>query len=109
MSETLFGVVPWFPQDYAAHFYVIKGVLATTATVMVVAHMLHTWPDVSTWGRRLRYFALLGCSALMSFASAEQVSEQVAVSYRNLGAILVSALIVVAMIVSIREDFRTRR
>lgn len=109
MAETLLGVVPWFPQDYASHFYVLKGILATVATIMVVAHMLHTWDDVSTWGRRLRYFALLAASALMSFASAEQVSEQVEVSYRNLGALAVSALIVVAMVVSIREDFRNRR
>jgi hypothetical protein len=102
----LLGTVSWFPQDYAAVFYIAKGVVAVFATVLVVGHMMHTWRDVTTWGRRLRYFALLACTALMSFASVEQLNEAQPVSYRNLGAIAVLCLVIWAMFVSIREDLR---
>lgn len=104
--DALIGTVGWFPQEYAGQFYLFKGILAVVTTIMVIGHMMHTWRDVTTWGRRLRYFALLAFTALIAFASAEQIDEEVLVSYRNLGAVLVLLLTMVAMVVSIREDLR---
>lgn len=106
MDAMIGGTVEWFPQQYAALFYVLKGGIAVLATVLVVGHMMHTWSDVTTWGRRLRYLALLACTSLIAFASAEQVSQEVAVSYRNVGAVAVLLLTLVAMAASIREDLR---
>lgn len=109
MNEALFGgAVSWFPQQYAELAFMLKGGLSVAATVILVIHMLYTWDDVHTWGRRLRYFALLGASSLIAFASAEQDAEESLVSYRHLGALLVAVVILLAGVVSIREDFRRR-
>lgn len=108
MRQVLLGTVPWFPQEYAQLFYFIKGLLAVVATVMVVAHMMHTWHNVTGLGQRLRYFALLALTMLVAFASAEQVDEGVLVSYRNLGGFAGTCLVAYAMWVSIREDMRRR-
>lgn len=102
----MIGMVEWFPQEHAELFYICKGILAVVAVVMLVSHMMHTWDNVTGLGQRLRYFALLGLTALVAFASAEQVHESVTVSYRNLGGFAAICLVIVAMWFSIREDFR---
>lgn len=108
MSVFIGGAVGWFPQEYADLFYVGKGLLALVATCLVVGHMMHTWSDVTTTGRRLRYFALLGWAALSAASTPEQLEQAIPVSYRNLGVIVTLVLTIAAMVVSIREDFRRR-
>lgn len=100
------GAVPWFPQEQAGTFYHVKGFVALTATLLLIFHMSRTWPSIRTWGQRLRYLSLLAFGALITFASVEQVSEEVPVDYRNLGGFGVALLLVVAASVSIREDRR---
>lgn len=108
METVLLGEVPWFDQNLAHEFFTIKGILSLVATLSILGHMTATWSRVETWGRRLRYFALLYVSALMTFASVEQVSEAEFVDYRHLGAMLGAVIILVAMGVSMREDVRAR-
>lgn len=106
MVELLLGSVTWFPQEYAHDFYATKGSLALVATLMVVVHMVRTWPTVVRTGQRLRYLSLLYFCALVTFASVEQVHEAETVDYRNLGGMLGCVLVIVAMAVSLREDRR---
>lgn len=94
----------WFPQEYATQFYYAKGILSLTATVLLICHMSHTWDQVHTWGRRLRYFSLLYFSALITYASVEQVRQQALVDWRNVGALVGMALLIITAVVSIRED-----
>lgn len=102
----------FFPQEYAPEFYMIKGLLGLIATLMLIYHMKITWDHVlhhGTFGQQLRYYTLLAISILIAGGSAEQYKEAAVVNYRNLGAILVVCMLIVAMIVSIREDFDRRR
>lgn len=102
--DTLLGQVPWFDQDLAHEFFVAKGVVALVATLLLVFHMAMTWGGVTTLGRQLRYFALLYASVLITYASVEQSAEAELVDYRHLGAMVLPLIIIVAMVVSIRED-----
>lgn len=106
VMDLLLGEVPWFPQDYATEFFVAKGMVALVASLLVIGHMAHTWSGVTTLGRRLRYFALLAATSLYASASVEQVEEAELVDFRHLGVIAVLLLVIVAMVVSIREDLR---
>lgn len=98
--------VPWFPQDYAGTYYTIKGFVALAATLLVIFHMSTAWAEAMTLGRQLRYIALLYAAILLTASSVEQVSEDVVVSYRNLGGLGLSVVILVAMVVSINETRR---
>lgn len=109
METVLLGEVPWFDQDWAHEFFAIKGVLALVATISIVSHMSLTWGEVSTRGRRWRYYALLYLSALITFASVEQVQEGEFVDYRHLGSMVGAVIVLVAMAVSIREDVLRRK
>lgn len=100
------GAVSWFPQEQAGTFYHVKGFLALTATLLLIFHMARIWPAIRTPGQRLRYISLLAFAALITFASAEQVAERVPVDYRNLGGMAAAVLLIVAALVSIREDRR---
>lgn len=101
--------VAWFPQDYATEFYIVKGIAALVSTLLLLWHMTGSWEHLTrhgSLGQRLRYFTLLGFSVLVTGGSAEQVQEGVEVSYRNLGGMVVTILLAIAMIVSIREMTR---
>lgn len=100
------GAVSWFPQEQAGLFYHVKGFMALTATVLLVVHMQRTWPTIRTWGQRLRYLSLLAFAGLITYASVEQVQEGVLVDYRNLGGFAAAILLIVAAVVSLREDRR---
>jgi hypothetical protein len=95
--------VPWFPQDYAALFYVIKGALSLVATVLLLSHMREVRREEITTGRWLRYLVLLYFAVLLTGASLEQVGDEAIVSYRNLGGLLGSVALIVAVVVSITE------
>lgn len=104
--ETLIGTVEWFDQDYAHEFYVIKGVVALLATCLLILHMTQTWDRTSGFGQQCRYLTLMYLSGLITFASVEQVKVGETVDYRNLGGMVGAALILLAAVVSIREDRR---
>lgn len=108
VSDFLASGIPWFPQEYAEEFYIAKGMLGLLATLLVLVHMSTAWAEAMTLGRRLRYFALLYASILLAGSSAEQVSDAALVSYRNLGGMGLSVVIIVAMVVSIVESHRDR-
>lgn len=101
---TELATVDWFPQDYAPLFYIVKGCLALIGTLLIVWHMAGTWGSVTSLAQRLRYFALLFLSVVMTGAAVEQVEGGALVSYRNLGALLGALIIIGAMVVSLIED-----
>lgn len=102
------GAVPWFPQEHAHTFYLVKGCLGVLAVLLLLFHMTMTDWDAMTWGQRLRYLALLFAAVLITYASAEQAAIGIRVDYRNVGGMVLILLIVGAMIVSIHDDHRTR-
>lgn len=101
------GDVGWFPQDFAHLFFMFKGCFALLVCVMVVIHTHRVWEQLKrtgSIGQRLRYIALTCWVILVASSACEQVHENLRVSYRNLGAIVVLIVTMVAMVVSIRED-----
>lgn len=87
-------------------FYYLKGVLALTATVLLILHMTNTWPTTATLGQRLRYMSLLWFSILVTYASVEQIREQASVNARNVLSLVGMVLLIVAAVVSLRENRR---
>lgn len=105
--------VPWFPPALTVPLLVGKGLVALTATVLFVIHMMrdgHRIDGVAQW---LRYIALLGASVLITGASGEQASELgvegFVVAYRHIGSLIVSCLILAAAAASLYEGHRHRR
>lgn len=106
---TVLAVVPWpWLQDHAHEFYVIKGLLALLATVLVVWHMADTWGTVVHWSQRLRYLALLALIGVSTYAAPEQLADGIPVSTRNVLGGLAVVLVIVAMVASIVHDRRHR-
>lgn len=96
--------VSWFPQEHAALFNTIKGAAAILAVLLLVMHMNKVWMhEALTWGRRLRYLALLGFAGTVAGGSVEQVNQDAVVNYRNLGGAICIALTLLAVAVSIYE------
>ena len=103
--------IAWFPQEYATAFYVIKGMCALLSTTLLLYHMTQVWPYLrsnATIGQRMRYYSLLAFSILVTGASGEQVQDGALVNYRNLGSLIVTIMLIVAMVISIREDAHKR-
>lgn len=96
----------WFPQRYAHAFYVTKGLIAVVAVLLTLLHMSRAWPTVTNSGQRLRYIALLMVTVLIASGSTAQIDEGAPVAGRNVGGLLAAVLVVVAMLVSIRQDRR---
>jgi hypothetical protein len=96
----------WFPQRYAHDFYVAKGLTAVVAVVLILWHMSRAWPTVTTSGQRLRYLALLMVTVLIASSSTAQIDARVPVAGRNIGGLLAAVLVIVAMVVSLRQDRR---
>lgn len=92
----------------AEQFYVIKGLLALTATLMLIYHMSRTWADIATRSQRLRYLTLLYFAALITYSSVEQAHDHTPVSSRNIFALVGVLLLVYTMFVSIRDEVLRR-
>lgn len=91
----------------AQTFYVIKGLLALSATCLLLWHMSRTWDRINTWGQRLRYFSLLYFAILLTEASVEQTAQRLVTIYpRNVFGLAGGLLLVVAAVVSLRESRR---
>lgn len=93
---------------FSQEFYILKGIIALTATCLLVAHMARAWDGIHGWGQRLRYLTLFYFAALLTAASVEQTSQHAPVNLRNIGAIFGAILLVVAMAVSLVETRRRR-
>lgn len=107
MALVPLGIVGWFPQEFAPQFYMLKGLLAVAATVLLLVHMTRRWPVLLSehrLGKRMRYLTLLAYAVLVTGASVEQVHDGSLVSYRNLGSAIVSILLLVTIIISMREE-----
>lgn len=91
-------------QQYAHGFYVVKGLTAVVAVVLILWHMSRAWPSVRTSGQRLRYLALLMVTVLIASGSTAQIDENAPVAGRNVGGLLAALFVIVAMVVSIRQD-----
>lgn len=100
-------VVEWLA-PYAEQFFALKGLIGVVSTVLLVVHMMQTWGEPLTAGRRLRYYALLFASFIVTGASYEQIYDDAVVNWRNIGGFVAAALITVAAIVSIVEDSRDK-
>ena len=87
-------------------FYVVKGVVGLLGSILYLVHMNVVWPTLVTWGRRLRYLGLLAGSMLLTYASAEQITEQVPVDSRNRLGMLYGLLLLATAAVSLYEDRR---
>lgn len=74
------------------------------ATLLYLWHMTRAWDHIRTTGQRWRYGVLLYLSVLLTVSTAEQVSSSAPVAYRNLGAGLGTVLLLIAAVVSLRED-----
>lgn len=97
--------VPWFPQEYAEAFNIVKGCIAIVGVLMLVGHMDRVWRhEALTPGRRARYIALLLGAMTVAYSSAEQLDQDAVVNYRNLGAMLFVLVTFVAAVLSIRES-----
>lgn len=97
--------VPWFPQEWAPAFYILKGGLSLVATALLLFHMRKVKAqEALTLGRWLRYLVLLYLAVLMTGASVEQVSDESLVSYRNLGSLVGAVVLIIATVVSIHES-----
>jgi len=104
------SIIAWFPQEYAEEFFIVKGLFALVSTLMLLYHMNQMWNYMShnmPRGQQLRYYSLLAFSVLTTGSTAEQLQEGALVNYRNLGALIVVILLIVAMAQSIKEQ-RTR-
>jgi hypothetical protein len=100
-------VISWVPEALWPWILVVKALLALAATVLLVVHMMQRADSVGGAGQRLRYWALLAASVLITAASGEQATELAAddfeLAYRHLGSLIVSALILTAAVASLRE------
>lgn len=106
-SPLVIGGVPWFPQGYARQFFVVQGALAMSSTLLLMYHMHMIWSHLmkhSNIAQRARYLTLLAMSVLITGASIEAAHDGAFVNYRNIGSLIVTLMLVVTMIISIRSD-----
>lgn len=88
----------------AVEFFYLKGALSLVATLLLLFHMNRSWHQFRTAGQKLRYLTLLYFAVLFTSASVGQISDGSPVNIRNVGVLVGVVLLVVAMVVSIRED-----
>jgi DMSO/TMAO reductase YedYZ heme-binding membrane subunit len=103
------NIVTWIPEAWHPAIFLIKGLLALTSVLMLVYHMNREWNSLRSLGQKARYLSLLAYATLVAGSTVEQLDEGIQLSYRHLFSILVTAGLVVAMVISIRESHRSRR
>src|SRR5690349_2022965 len=84
-------------------FYIVKGLGALVATILLVAHMQIAWGSIEKLGQRLRYLTLFYFAVLMTAASVGQTATDQPINWWNVGGFGGAALLVVTMVVSIKE------
>lgn len=104
IRDAVVSGLEWWPEWAVVPFFYAKGILALVATVLVIVHMSKAWSTVGSPGRRFRYYALFGYSALVTGASPGQVHAGTPVNWWNLASFFLSGFLVYAMSVSIAED-----
>jgi hypothetical protein len=103
--------MPPFPQSDAHVFFIVKGALAFTAVLLVLFHMNTSWHRIAraSLAQQWRYYALLGFVATVAAATVEQVQHHQHVYYYNIGLFVMIAVAIIAMVLSIREDYHLKR
>lgn len=87
-------------------FYFVKGIVALTATLLLISHMSRKWASITSLGQRLRYLTLFYFAGLITFKSVDQAANHDAVTWSAIAAFGGAALLVFTSVVSIREDRR---
>lgn len=98
--------VAWFPEGLTLPFLALKGVLAVLGVILLILDMNSRWNRVTSVAQQARYLTLLGFAVLLAGASAEQVGEGMLLSYRHLGAMIMSVALVVTGVLSLRETHK---
>lgn len=88
-------------------FFLLKGLTALAATILLIVHMQEEWTTNLSWGRRLRYLALLSASIAVTFSSSKQVAENQSFEGENIGGLITALLVLSAALVSIHEHRRS--
>lgn len=100
---TVFVIVDWL-QPFAHEFFIAKGLIGLLSTILLIGHMIQTWDSAEDLGRRMRYYALLFTSFLLTSASYEQVYDDAVVNWRNVGGMFAAILILAAAVISMWQD-----
>jgi len=98
-------MVRWFPAEHTNPLFITVGVLSILGVVLLVTHMLQAACCIS-WGQRLRYIVFLAFGVQLAWSHLEQMGQHLPVSYRHLGALIVSLMMNVVMVYSIWEWHR---
>jgi uncharacterized membrane protein YhdT len=85
-------------------FYSIKGVAALVGVLLLFWHMRSVRRRVDSLGQWLRYLTLLYVAVLMAGASLDQFTSDAPINWYNFAALGFPVLLILAMVVSIRED-----
>ena len=96
-------VISWMPDTWVEPIITLKGLIALVSVLLLLWHMTQAWCCVRSIGQKLRYLTLLAYAILVAGASLEQLHEGAMLSYRHLGSVFVTSLLVVAATVSLRE------
>jgi hypothetical protein len=97
------AAIAWVPDSWIEPIIMIKGLIALASVLLLLWHMTQAWCCVRTFGQKLRYLTLLAYAILVAGASLEQLNEGIVLSYRHLGSVAVTSMLVVAAVVSLRE------
>lgn len=85
-------------------FFLVKGLIALTASVCLIPHTWMVWVEDLSTGRRLRYVALLAASLAITNASRIQIEANLPVDQRAVQGLIVAVLILAAAVVSLLES-----
>lgn len=85
-------------------FFSVKGIAALVGVALLFFHMRQVRGRVRSLGQWLRYLTLLYIAVLMAGASLDQFTSDAPINWYNLAALGFPVLLILAMVVSIRED-----
>lgn len=105
----MLNVVTWLPPEWTVPLLVYKGLVSVLSVVLLIVHMDRQWDRMNSRAQKARYLCLLGFGVLISGASAEQLGEGLEVlSYRHLGALVMSTALAGVALYSIRSEGKGR-
>lgn len=88
---------------WVAEFYLLKGMISLTATVLLVMHMVTVWDSLTSTARQARYLTLMMGGALVTFNSIADVSNN-SIEIKNMGFMVFAVALLVSAVLSIRDD-----
>jgi peptidoglycan/LPS O-acetylase OafA/YrhL len=100
--------VDHIPESWNVPILITKGLFAITGVLLLIWHMDREWGQIHKSDQRLRYILLLGYGVLQVGATPEQIAEGVDLSFRHLGALVLSAGLVVVAAYSMWRSHKER-